>query len=202
MNLFQTIAIVWFASFVFRQPESKIYTLRLVENDDLKIELLKFVKENKLRAVHVVTCVGALYLANIRLPPEGKAKRAPQFYKTNVIEDDKVYEVLSLVGTIEYDQVAKSANGYLHIAVLTGNLMLVGGELMKENIVYKTMEITLLENRNSAFESVFEIIPECLELDVMWKYGGNRVVIEYHRLQQKLRMKYEELCHFLFEGWW
>jgi hypothetical protein len=78
---------------------------------------------------------------------------------------------------------------------------------MKENIVYKTMEITLLENRNSAFERrVFDpVSSECSEksinYNVWWKYAGDWVVIEYHRLQQKLRMKYEELCHFLFVGW-
>ncbi len=45
----------------------KIYALRLKPNQDLRVELEKFVKENKIGAGFVITAVGSLKETKIRL---------------------------------------------------------------------------------------------------------------------------------------
>lgn len=45
----------------------KIYTIRLRQNQDLRLELQKFAKQNDIQAGFIITCVGALKSLNIRM---------------------------------------------------------------------------------------------------------------------------------------
>jgi predicted DNA-binding protein with PD1-like motif len=76
----------------------KIYALRLKPNQDLRTELEKFTKENKISAGFIITAVGSLKETKIRL--------ADQVDSTAF---EGKYEIVSLVGTLAADGV------HLHI---------------------------------------------------------------------------------------
>lgn len=48
----------------------KIHVLRLISNQDLKLSIEKYIKENQIQAGIILTCVGSLKKATIRLAEE------------------------------------------------------------------------------------------------------------------------------------
>jgi len=67
----------------------KTYALRLKPGQDLKKELVKFTIDNKIKSGFIITCVGSLRKANLRLADEEKSKIFKQ-----------KFEIVSLVGTL------------------------------------------------------------------------------------------------------
>ena len=61
----------------------KVYALRLKPNQDLHKELEAFVRENDLKAAFVMTCVGSLTRATIRLAYSGMYKNEVIFCLLN-----------------------------------------------------------------------------------------------------------------------
>ena len=103
-----------------------IHSLRLSPGDDLKVELDKFVQEQAVDAGFIITCVGSLTHAVIRLANQ----EAGQTYRG-------FFEIVSLVGTL-------SRNGsHLHISVSDSSGYTVGGHLMDGCLVYTTAELVL-----------------------------------------------------------
>ena len=78
----------------------KTFVLRLHPNHDLKKELIKFAKENKIKAGFVMTCVGSLRRATLRMADE-----------TVIKNFEKRFEINSLSGTLCQDDV------HLHISL-------------------------------------------------------------------------------------
>lgn len=111
-----------------------VRALRLRPGDDLKKELARFARDNKLRAGIVLTCVGSLTRAVLRLAdqPAGTAFEGK-------------HEIVSLVGTLSPD------GDHLHLAITDGTGRTIGGHLLEGSIVYTTAEIAVGELEALAF---------------------------------------------------
>lgn len=105
----------------------------------MKVELTRFVKENNIRAGNMLTCVGSLKKATIRLADE------------NVIKEfDEKFEIVSLVGTLSQEGL------HLHISLSdkTGNT--IGGHVKEGCIVHTTAELVIGENEHLVYSREFD----------------------------------------------
>lgn len=106
----------------------KTYALRLRPGDDLRQQLAAFVQAHRIVAGSMLTCVGSLTVATLRLANQ----EGPTEYRGH-------FEIVSLVGTL-------STNGsHLHLAVADSTGRTVGGHLLDGCRVYTTAEIVLVE---------------------------------------------------------
>jgi len=131
------------------QKEMNIYVFRLQKGQDLKKEIDKFSKKNKIKSGVIITCVGALTKATIRM---ASAK------EINTYKGE--FEIVSLVGTLE--------NGYshLHISISDEKGMVIGGHLKSPSIVGVTAEIIIGEVKNLVFKREFDKMTGYKELVV------------------------------------
>lgn len=104
----------------------KIYALRLKPNQDLRAELERFTKENKISAGFIITAVGSLKETKIRLADQPDATAF-----------EGKYEIVSLVGTLAQDGV------HLHISLSDKNGVTIGGHLTEGCKIYTTAEILI-----------------------------------------------------------
>ena len=107
---------------------AKVYALRLHPGDDLKIKLSEFVKENKIKAGYIITCVGSLSKVTLRLANRNET----QTWKEN-------FEITSLTGTLSPD------GNHLHISVADKEGVTIGGHLMDGSIISTTADIIIVE---------------------------------------------------------
>ena len=106
----------------------KTYALRLKPGDDLRQQLTAFVQAHHIAAGTMLTCVGSLTVATLRLANQ----EGPTVYRGH-------FEIVSLVGTL-------STNGsHLHLAVADSTGRTIGGHLLDGCRVYTTAEIVLGE---------------------------------------------------------
>ncbi|GAB3582151.1 hypothetical protein GCM10027345_25930 [Hymenobacter daeguensis] len=106
----------------------KTYALRLRPGDDLRQQLTAFVQAHHIQAGAMLTCVGSLTVATLRLANQ----EGPSVYRGH-------FEIVSLVGTL-------SVNGsHLHLAVSDSTGRTIGGHLLDGCRVYTTAEIVLGE---------------------------------------------------------
>lgn len=117
----------------------QLFALRLHSGQDLGQELSRFVQEHSLQAGFIMTCVGSLRQAALRL-----ANRS----ETTIYEDK--FEIVSLVGTLD-------AEGYhLHISLSDGQGRTIGGHLMAGCRIYTTAEIVIGEADTLVFSRPFD----------------------------------------------
>jgi uncharacterized protein len=128
----------------------KIFALRLKPNQDLKAELKKFVVENKIQAGFILTAVGSLKKARVRL--------ANQKQSTVFAEN---FEIVSLGGTLCQDGV------HLHIALADAKGNTIGGHLEEGCMVYTTAEVVLGESNTYSFARVFDPDTGFNELEIL-----------------------------------
>jgi uncharacterized protein len=112
----------------------KTYTLRLHPGQDLKLELIHFAENQNFQAAFLITCVGSLTRAALRLANQ------PQ---TDFFEDK--FEIVSLVGTLSKD------GPHLHISISDGTGKTIGGHLQEGSLIYTTAEIILGVPENVAY---------------------------------------------------
>ena len=106
----------------------KTYALRLRPGDDLRQQLTAFVQTHHIVAGTLLTCVGSLTVATLRLANQ----EGPTVYRGH-------FEIVSLVGTL-------STNGsHVHLAVSDSTGRTIGGHLLDGCRVYTTAEIVLGE---------------------------------------------------------
>jgi uncharacterized protein len=100
--------------------------LRLHPQQDLKVELENFVHQHDIAAACVITCVGSLTQAVLRLAnqPEGT------LYEGR-------FEIVSLVGTLS------KHGSHCHIAIATFTGSTIGGHLLKGCLIYTTAELII-----------------------------------------------------------
>lgn len=117
----------------------KIYATRLQPNEDLKTALENYVREKQIGAGVILTCVGSLNCATLRMSDENVLKTfAGKF------------EIVSLVGTL-------SPNGcHLHISLSDKNGNVVGGHLKEGCTIYTTAEIVIGDIKNLTFSRVLD----------------------------------------------
>lgn len=106
----------------------KTYALRLRPGDDLRQQLTAFVQAHGIVAGTMLTCVGSLTVATLRLANQ----EGPTVYHGH-------FEIVSLVGTL-------STHGpHLHLSVSDSTGRTIGGHLLDGCRVYTTAEIVLGE---------------------------------------------------------
>jgi len=106
----------------------KTHTFRLKPQQDLFDSIEEFSRQNKIEAGCVLSSVGSLTHATLRL-----ANR--ETYN----EYDGYFEIVSITGTV-------SVHGsHIHIAVSDGDGVTFGGHLVSGCKIYTTAEIVLLE---------------------------------------------------------
>jgi predicted DNA-binding protein with PD1-like motif len=108
--------------------------LRLRPGADLKGELLALAARERVRAGWVLTCVGSLSRARLRLA--GGAEHATW---------QGAFEIVALTGTLSQD------GGHLHLAVADHQGRTVGGHLAEGCIVRTTAEIVLAADDRLVF---------------------------------------------------
>jgi predicted DNA-binding protein with PD1-like motif len=106
----------------------KTYALRLRPGDDLRQQLLAFTAEHHIQAGAIITCVGSLTVATIRLANQS----GPSEYRGH-------FEIVSLVGTLAV------SGSHLHLAFADSTGRTLGGHLLDGCRVYTTAEIVLGE---------------------------------------------------------
>ncbi|MBU2566398.1 DNA-binding protein [Patescibacteria group bacterium] len=112
----------------------KINTFRLKPNQDLKKSLQEFVNINQIQAGVILTCVGSLNKAILRMADE------------NIIKTfDEKFEIVSLIGTLS------TSGCHLHISLSDKNGNVIGGHLKEGCIIYTTAEIVIGELQNATF---------------------------------------------------
>ena len=127
----------------------KVYALRLHPGDDLKVKIAEFVKEKKIQAGYIITCVGSLTKATIRLSNRNET----QTWK-------ETFEITSLTGTLSPD------GNHLHISVANKEGTTVGGHLMDGCIVYTTAEIIIGEAPDLIFKRETDSVTTFKELKI------------------------------------
>lgn len=123
----------------------RTHALRLAPGDDLKRAILEFCAARKLPNAFVLTCVGSLRAAKLRLANHTSLLRA----SSNAVLDlpNQKFEICSLVGTV-----SRMGEGcHLHVSLADARGDVVGGHALDGCEVFTTCEIVL----GSASEFVF-----------------------------------------------
>ncbi len=128
----------------------KTFALRLHPGQDLKDELIKFTEKNNIQAGFILTCVGSLNKATIRM-----VKKIKDF--------EEKFEIVSLVGTLSQDGV------HLHISLSDKDGNTIGGHLKKGCSIYTTAEIVIGELDDAKFSREFDKQTEFKELIISKK---------------------------------
>jgi len=108
---------------------TRAHALRLHPGDDLRDALLAYVQQHDIKAGAVLTCVGSLTVATLRLANQ----EGPTEYRGH-------FEIVSLVGTL-----SSTGGAHLHLSVSDSTGRTLGGHLLSGCRVYTTAEIVLAE---------------------------------------------------------
>ncbi|NQU79097.1 DNA-binding protein [Candidatus Woesearchaeota archaeon] len=116
----------------------KTHSIRLRPDKDLKEELNKFSKNRNIQAGVILTCVGSLKRATLRLADE------------NTKTFDQKFEIVSLVGTLSSD------GNHIHISLSNKNGEIIGGHLKEGCMIHTTAEIMIAETDEYSFTRKFD----------------------------------------------
>ncbi|MCK5027158.1 MAG: DNA-binding protein, partial [Candidatus Pacebacteria bacterium] len=122
----------------------------LKPGQDIKKELEKFITSNNVEAGYILTCVGSLEKAALRLAGE------------DVVETfDEKFEVVSLVGTLSQDGV------HIHISLSRfKDGSVIGGHLKEGCIIHTTAEIVIAKSKKFIFSRKFDEDTGFKELEI------------------------------------
>jgi uncharacterized protein len=110
------------------------HAFRLKPGEDLLDGIDTFVQASHIEAGYIITCTGSLTAYNIRFAnqPDGSGGEGH-------------FEIVSLSGTL-------SKNGsHIHISISDSAGRMIGGHLLKDNLVYTTAEIIIGEHKGLIF---------------------------------------------------
>ncbi len=110
----------------------QIHAIRLAPGADLEAELERITERHALRAGCILSCVGSLSAARLRMPG---ANGEAAIYRTY----DEPTEIVSLVGTLGPDGL------HVHISLSRHDGACVGGHLVHGCIVNTTAELVIGE---------------------------------------------------------
>ena len=116
---------------------ARYFAVRLLPGADLRRSIEEFARANDIRAGAVVTCVGSVSTAVLRMAD-----------RTDLTRLGGPREIVSLVGTV-------GAGGcHLHLSVSDERGVTVGGHLAEGTVVRTTAEIVLADLGDLSFERV------------------------------------------------
>lgn len=124
-----------------------IHVFRLRPGQDLKHEIMRYADEHNIRAGFVITCVGSLTHAALRLANDEHTT----MYKAN-------FEIIALVGTVEI------GGAHLHLSIADETGAMLGGHLQEGSLVRTTAEIVLGEAPDLVFRREYDAISGYREL--------------------------------------
>lgn len=108
----------------------RVHAVRLTPGTDLNDALVQLIEAQHLRAGFVLTCVGSLSRARLRMPSGAGQPEAYQAWSEPM-------EIVSLTGTLGAD------GAHLHISLSRRDGSCVGGHLAAGCIVHTTAEVVL-----------------------------------------------------------
>lgn len=135
---------------------TRIFALRLKPGQDLRQQLESFVRAKRIRAGFVITTVGSLRQASIRLADQPTATNFPG-----------KFEIVSLVGTLGRDGV------HLHISISDNSGKTIGGHLVEGCVIYTTAEIVIGDAAGLSFSREPDAETTYQELRI-WKRARSR----------------------------
>ncbi|KAM4693826.1 bifunctional protein GlmU-like [Discoglossus pictus] len=143
MNPVQIIGVLLLASaasaYIEGGPSAlSVYALRLGPGEEIVTSLFKFVQEKKLKAPFVITCVGSVTKATLRLA------NADAENSNEIIYLKEKFEIVSLVGSL-------NEKAHLHISLSDKDGKTIGGHAMGDLEVFTTAEIVIGELNNLQF---------------------------------------------------
>ncbi|MBD3882575.1 DNA-binding protein [Phormidium tenue FACHB-886] len=109
--------------------------LRLKPQQDLRVELEAFVQKQSIEAGYVITCVGSLTKAVLRLADQSAATQY-----------EGKFEIVSLTGILS------TQGSHCHIAIADPTGKTIGGHLMNGSLIYTTAEIVIGVLPNLSFK--------------------------------------------------
>lgn len=116
----------------------KLHTFRITPGNDLKTSIEDFVQAKDIQAGFIITCVGGLSQATMRMAGALPDKQDIRTYKGD-------FEITSLVGTV-------SVNGvHLHMSISDKEGQSFGGHLKEGTIVHPTAEIVIGEDEQVVY---------------------------------------------------
>ncbi|XP_036356232.1 bifunctional protein GlmU isoform X1 [Octopus sinensis] len=118
--------------------DMKCYALRIKPGQELVSSLKTFVQEKQLKSAFIVTAVGSLTKARLRMANSVSVKDYEGFL-----------EIVSLVGTLSDD-------GHLHMSLSDTEGKVVGGHVFGDLIVYTTVEVVIGECQGLTFTREFD----------------------------------------------
>lgn len=130
----------------------KILNLRLSPGQDLKKEIANFCQVHHLQAATLLSGVGSLQEANLRLAGSDK------FF----VKKEK-FEVVSLTGTCSQHGI------HLHMSIANSDGAVIGGHLMDGNLIYTTAELVFLEQSEVVFTREHDLATGFKELAIRSK---------------------------------
>jgi len=116
----------------------KLHTIRIKPGNDLKTSIEDFVASNDIRAGFIITCVGGLNQASMRMAGARPDKQDIRTYRGD-------FEVTSLVGTVSVHGV------HLHMSISDKDGQSFGGHLKEGAIVHPTAEIVIGEDETVTY---------------------------------------------------
>lgn len=139
-------------SSLIEQGESqgmKIFALRLRPGQDLRKEIERFTRARGIKAGFIITTVGSLEKATLRLADQNNASSF-----------EGKFEIVSLVGTLSQDGV------HLHISLSDSTGRTIGGHLVEGCQIYTTAEIVIGEARGIVFTRAADKLTGYKELTI------------------------------------
>ena len=131
-----------------------VSSFRLTPGADLRAGIEDTCRKRRLGAVAIVTCVGSLSHAKLRLAD------------ADGVEDiEGPLEIVSLAGTVA------TTGAHLHAALADTNGRVVGGHLAYGSIVFTTAEIVVIEDVSVVFDRMFDPTTGYRELVIRKRRG-------------------------------
>ncbi|XP_065567958.1 bifunctional protein GlmU-like [Artemia franciscana] len=137
----------------------KVFAVRFEPGENLSQKLKEFVKENGLKSAFVLTCVGSLTRATLRLATNSEGEN-------KVITLSEKLEIVSLVGTLS------GGEGHLHISLGRADGTTISGHVFGDLDVYTTAEVVIGEIDDLIFNRKFDENTGFPELVVSNRFYG------------------------------
>ena len=127
----------------------KVYALRIHPGEDLKLSILDFTRKENIEAGILLSCVGSLSSAKLRMADANIVK-----------EFNNKFEIVVLTGTLCMEGL------HLHIALSDENGNMIGGHLLDGCVVYTTAEIVIGSIENTVFRRKYDGSTGFAELEI------------------------------------
>ncbi|XP_036405101.1 bifunctional protein GlmU-like [Megalops cyprinoides] len=116
-----------------------VHALRLGPGEELLSSLVAFVEERRLKAPFIITCVGSVTKATLRLA------NATADNINQVVHLNERFEIVSLVGTLNKE-------AHLHICLADKEGKTIGGHVLGDVEVFTTAEVIIGEASDLSFD--------------------------------------------------